>query len=164
MTALYIPFAYATWGCGSHRGSVFSSTRAIQPLTADGVRMDVEIQIKKPLQLTPLRNHSRKSDAPMGARVMCNGFQSAGFLRSNGLDCTRISGRVNWCPVKDSNLQLSVSKTAVSTNFTNWAWWGWMYLNQLCPKTNRFTVCRASPSAPHPHVRGSISFGLGGRI
>jgi hypothetical protein len=26
-----------------------------------------------------------------------------------------------WCAVKDSNLQLSVSKTAVSTNFTNCA-------------------------------------------
>ena len=69
-----------------------------------------------------------------------------------------------WCPVKDSNLQLSVSKTAASTNFANWTWWGWMDLNQLCPKTNRFTVCRASPSAPHPHVRGSISFGLSGWI
>ena len=66
--------------------------------------------------------------------------------------------------MKDSNLQLSVSKTAASANFANWAWWGWMDLNPLCPKTNRFTVCRTSPSVPHPHVRGSISFGLGGWI
>lgn len=72
--------------------------------------------------------------------------------------------KIFWCPVKDSNLQLSVSKTAAFTNFANWTWWGWMDLNQLCPKTNRFTVCRTSPSVPHPHVRGSISFGLGGWI
>jgi hypothetical protein len=32
-------------------------------------------------------------------------------------------------------------------------WWGWLDSNQLS-RSNRFTVCRASPSAPHPRETG----------
>ena len=59
------------------------------------------------------------------------------------------TGIKGWCPVKDSNLQLSVSKTAASTNFANWTkyFWGEGENRTLA---DRFTGCRATTTLPTP--------------